>query len=160
MATIPIISQLNEDITHYLENYVVLSITDLKAVPPGSSIGVNINEKWEFKVQIDNNNALSMDNTSLLIRGENGAMVFPNSFGPLFLPEFSTGNSPISVPGHNSVKAGPFYFIAPNRISTVTPLQLVSASIIDYTGSLTHVMVNHTTSLNSPVGKYSALVYP
>src|SRR5687768_2008466 len=91
-----------EDFRSALEGYpqfnVDLSITNV-AVETGTAGAININEKWKFRVKVENNGSLNMNNLMLHVSGDNGAAVGTSAAGPF------TGFPPIEV-GPLTVAAG------------------------------------------------------
>lgn len=152
-----ILNDIATALDSYLQDEVVVSIVDV-ALADGTTGVINVNEKWKFKVKVENTGHINMTDVSLRVAGSNGTEVSTSLNGSYF-GGLTTGSYTIN--GGSSVTSSYFYFEAP---STEKPAntQLVVAHVADWTGNWDHMFSNHTPdgSYLEPTGRYSAQVHP
>jgi hypothetical protein len=152
---VTILNDIAVALESYLQDEVVVSIVDV-APAAGTTPAVNINEKFKFKVKVENTGHINMTNVSLRVAGSNGTEISTSLSGSYF-GGLTTGAYTIN--GGSSVTSSYFYFEAPSTTKPVNTL-LVVAHVADWTGNWDHMFANHTLdgSLVEPTGRYSAQV--
>lgn len=142
---------------NYLQDEVVVSIVDV-SLADGTAGVINVNEKWKFKVKVENTGHINMTNVSLRVAGSNGAMISTSLNGSYF-GGLTTGS--YSVNGGSSMTSSYFYFEAPASEKPAGTV-LVVGHVADWTGNWDHMFSNHTPdgSYVAPTGSYTAQVHP
>ena len=149
-----------EDFQSALERYpefnVALSITNV-AVETGTAGAININEKWKFRVKVENNGSLNMNNVMLHVSGDNGATVSTSAAGPFTgFPPIEVG--PLTVAARGSQKSDFLFFQAPP--GSQAPADLVKVHISDWDGDLGYLLETHANHSPLPSAAYNAEVFP
>jgi hypothetical protein len=152
-----ILNDIAVALNSYLQDEVVVSIVDV-ALADGTAGVININEKWKFKVKVENTGHINMTNVGLRVAGSNGTEV-ATSLNGSYSGGLTTGA--YSISGGSSVTSSYFYFEAPTSQKPANTL-LVVAHVADWTGNWDHMFSNHTQDGSDvePTGRYSAQVHP
>jgi len=166
-ARAQLIDQLADAVRDYPTAKVTLSIVGRvqvtpAATTPADAAAVNTGEVWRFRVRIINNGQLGMDTVSVHIQGLNGALVGSTCGGPWLLELDANIPAPQQVGAEGmSVDTQNFCFKAPST-PTSAPVQLLKASIHDWSASLDHILRRragfHPPTPLPPGGIFSAQV--
>ncbi len=150
-----ILNDIAVALNNYLQDEIVISIVDV-TLATGTAGAININEKWKFKVKVENTGHINMTGVSLHVEGSNGTEI-ATSLNGVYLGAWTTGS--YTVDGGSSVTSSDLYFEAP---STPKPAntQLVVAHVANWTGNWDHMFSEHTPDGRdvAPTGRYSAQV--
>lgn len=152
-----ILNDIAVGFNNYLQDEVVVSIVDV-SLADGTTGVININEKWKFKVKVENTGHINMTDVSLRVAGSNGAMI-STSLNGSYYGGLTTGS--YTVNGGSSMTSSYFYFEAPASQKPANTV-LVVAHVADWTGNWDHMFNNHTPdgSYVAPTGSYAAQVHP
>ena len=96
---------------------------------------ININEKWKFKVKVENTGHINMTNVSLRVAGSNGAVI-STSLNGSYYGGLTTGS--YTVNGGSSMTSSYFYFEAPASEKPAGTV-LVVAHVANWTGNWDHM---------------------
>jgi hypothetical protein len=151
-----ILNDLAAEIESYPTTDVTISVVDIAPHPPSTPGGVNVNERWRFKVRVANNGNLNMTGVSLHVQGNNGALVSASPAGP-FTSLITAGS--FTVNGGGSQDSATLYFQAPS-VAKPAGTQLVNAHIADFSANFEHFFTNHTPHSITPEGVYTTQVFP
>ncbi len=152
-----ILNDIAVGFNNYLQDEVVVSIVDV-SLADGTAGVININEKWKFKVKVENTGHINMTDVSLRVAGSNGAMISTSLNGSYF-GGLTTGS--YTVNGGSSMTSSYFYFEAPASERPEGTV-LVVAHVANWTGNWDHMFNAHTPdgSYVAPTGNYAARVHP
>jgi hypothetical protein len=152
-----ILNDIATALDRYLQDEVVVSVVDV-ALADGTEGVINVNEKWKFKIKVENTGHINMTGVSLRAAGSNGTEISTSLNGSYF-GGVTAGS--YTVNGGSSVTSSYFYFEAPSTIKPANT-QLIEAHVADWTGNWDHMFSNHTPdgSLVAPTGRYLAQVHP
>lgn len=134
----PVIQDLVSELATYPDEQVRLQIIDFQE--PGSVI--NPGEICTFRVRVNNNGHLNMQNVSLHINGTSGITQISQT-DILGTPiNFSGGitTSPLSINAHSSVTTRTFYMKA---LRATASTRLIEIHLADWDASLDHLLRMH-----------------
>jgi len=119
----------------------------VQVIAPGTTI--NKDETVQFKIRINNNGPLTLENVQLHIKGEQDTLVRATSSGA-WVSEFNAGA--LTVAGDGSQESATFYF-KPTKV--VDPAaQLVSANISQWNAALGRILNGYSNGTPYPTVNY------
>ena len=148
------IDDLLSAIDDYPEESVEISIVDFRE--PGTHI--NVNETCSFRVRVENNGPLDLDDLILHIESSGFTRVGRTPLA--FSDVISSGRR--DVDAHSSVTYGTFFMRADSATGNQGQLEedLISVHISGFNASLQHILRDHSHHSGDPEASYNRHIHP